>query len=244
MPSPKTHAARSQLPSEDTPLLQAGFSATSPTWNGAIASCQHSNTLPPPSPLLPIRRWSSTVALVLLCTSVLGILSVGFFAPAAAAQYAKEAVILDVSSLSVESFTDRGVRVHVQASVTVDADRVKNGAIRSFGRVGTWLARDVSADRTMVYIYLPDYGGLLGTATAPAMVIDIRNGHRTSIDFVSDVEMGSLDVVQRMANDYFTGGLGLVRVRGEAELVLKAGLLKLGAQRISEEMTFEGSTYK
>lgn len=184
------------------------------------------------------------ITLALLCTSIIAVLSVGIFGPSAAARYAREAVVLDVSNLSVESFTDRGVRARIRATVTIDASRVKNGALRTFGVMGTWLARKVSTEESKVYIYLPDYGeGILGTATAPATVLDIRNGQITSIDFVSEVETGSLDVFRRVTNDYLNGGLGMVRVRGETNLALKSGLFSLGTQRISEEMTFKGSEY-
>lgn len=154
-------------------------------------------------------------------------------------------MVFDVSNLSVESFTDRGVRARIQASMTIDASRVESRVIRTFGMVGTWLAHKVSAEESKVSIYLPDYGGgVLGTATAPATVLNIRNGQITSIDFVSEVETGSLDIFRRVVNDYLNGGLGLVRVRGEANLALKSGLFSLGTQRISEEMTFEGSKHK
>lgn len=97
----------------------------------------------------------------------------------------------------------------------------------------------------MVHIYLPDYSDdLLGTATAPAIAIDIQNGHITLVDFVSEVEAGSLDAVRRVANDYLNGELGLIRVRGEADIALKSGLLSFGTQKIYEEMAFEGSKYK
>src|SRR5205085_1651287 len=126
-----------------------------------------------PRPSHPARKTSPRfVALVLfLCASVIAILSVGFFTPAAASQYAKEALVLDVTSLSVDSLTDHGVRVRIQATVKVDAERVTSSAVRSLGRTGTWMVRNVSTGVTKINVYLPDYaGGLLGTATAPPMV--------------------------------------------------------------------------
>lgn len=257
MPATKSPSVSSKLISEETPLL--GPSIRPPLYNSASSACPvHTSPLPPrpPTPTphppsLPLassstpRRWSSMIALVLLCISAVGILSLGFFAPAAAAKYVKEAITLDVSSLSVESFTDCGIRARVQATVAVDASRVRNSAIRTFGRVGTWLARKVTVKDPKVYVYLLGYGGsLLGTATAPSMVIDIRNGRTTPIDFISEVETGPLDVIQRLANDYINGRLKLVRMRGEADIPLKSGLLSLGTRRIFEEMAFEGYKYK
>lgn len=230
--------------SETTPLLQAGSSTAPPSYDDTTPSCPvhaASSVHSPPSP----RKWWKIIFLALLSTSVVAILSLRLLAPSAAAQYVREAAIVDVSNLSVESFTDRGVRARIRATVTIDASRVESRAIRAFGVMGTWLTRKISTEESKVYIYLPEYGeAVLGTATAGATVLDIQNGHITTIDFVSEVETGSLDILQSVANDYLNGGLGLVRVRGEADIAFKSGLLSVGAHRISEEMTFEGSKYK
>lgn len=185
------------------------------------------------------------IALVLLCVSAIGILSLGLFAPTAAAQYAKEAVLLDLTSLSVDSFTDNGLMVRIQATIQMDASRVKHQAIRSLGRTGAWVVNKISTDATKVDIYLPDYnGGLLGTVSAPPMTISVRNGQITKLDFVSDVKLGSRDTIRSLANDYLVGGLGKIMVLGVADLGLKSGLLHLGTHKISEEMAFKGSIYK
>lgn len=230
--------------SEATPLLQARSSTAPPSYDGTTPSCPvHAapSVHSPPSP----RTLSKFLFLALLCTSLVAIISLRLLAPSAAAQYVREAVIFDVSNLSVESFTNHGVRARIQASVTIDSGRVESRAIRAFGVMGTWLTRKISTDESKVYIYLPEYGeDLLGTATAAATVLDIQNGHITLIDFVSEVETGSLDILRSVANDYLNGGLGLVRVRGEADIAFKSGLLNVGAHRISEEMTFEGSKYQ
>ncbi|RPB06961.1 hypothetical protein P167DRAFT_530461 [Morchella conica CCBAS932] len=241
MSSLKPHRAHSQF-SEETPLLRNGSSALSTTYNGEISPCLPNDGLPSVfhASSESTRRPASRLALIILCTSILTILCIGFFVPAAASQYAKEALILDISSLSIEGFTDRGVRARVQARVTLDAGRVRNNAVLALGRVGTWIVRRVSSEHSKMHVYLPDYGeGLLGTATTPAMELDIRNGQITLIDFVSEVETGSLDILRSVVNDYLTGNIRLLRVRGEANLGLKAGLFNLGTQKISEELVFE-----
>lgn len=245
MPSSNLARIHTKSISETTPLLQAGSSTAPPSYDGTLPSCSVHGAPSLHSPPTTPRRWSNLIILVLLCTSVIAILSIGLLVPSATAQYVREAVVLDVSNLSIESFTDRGVRARIQASVTIDASRIESHAIRNFGMVGTWLAREVSTKESKVSIYLPDYGeNVLGTATAPATVLNIRNGQITLIDFVSEVETGSLDIFRRVANDYLYGALGLVRVRGEADIALKSGPLRLGTHRISEEMIFEGSKYK
>lgn len=231
-----------QLYTEETPLLlSVSEEVDSNTPTDDLPAYSDRDVTPWPS-----RKTSpSFVALVLfLCASLITILLVGFFAPAAASKYAKEALVLDVTSLSVDSLTDHGVRVRIQATIKVDAKRVTSSAVRSLGRAGTWMVRNVSTDVAKINVYLPDYaGGLLGTATAPPMVIRVRNGQTTELDFVSDVELGSREVIRNLANDYLTGRLGRVRVLGVADLSLRSGLLNFGAQKISEEVAFEGSRY-
>lgn len=172
-------------------------------------------------------------------------LAVGLLGPSATARYAREAMILDISNLSVESFTDRGARVLIQAKVTIDAKRVDNHAFRTFGIMGGWLARKVSTGESKISIYLPDYGkSVLVTATTPATDLGIQNGQITLIDYVSEVETCSLEILQSVANDYLNGGLGFIRVRGEANLALKSGILGFGTQKRIIEMAFEGSIDK
>ncbi|RPA90079.1 hypothetical protein L873DRAFT_1831812 [Choiromyces venosus 120613-1] len=230
---------------EATPLLRSNSQEAPPVsyTEGPSPTSDHDDPTQIADTPRPTRL--SSIALILLCISVVSIFLVGFFAPAAAARYAKEAVVLDITSLSVDSFTDNGVKVRVQATVQMDASRVKNHAVRSLGRTGTWIANKISTDATKVDVYLPDYdGGLLGTASAPPMTISVRNGQSTKLDFVSDVKLGSRDTIRSLANDYLVGGLGKIRVLGVADLGLKSGLLHLGTQKISEEIAFEGSIYK
>ncbi|PWW75297.1 hypothetical protein C7212DRAFT_198284 [Tuber magnatum] len=225
---------------ETTPLLQSNPQEAPPVnlTEDSSPPAHHADAARNAGTPRPIRL--GFVALLLLCVGAVGILSVGFFAPAASARYAKEAVVLDITRLSVDSFTDQGVKIRVQAKVQIDASRVKNQAVRSLGRTGAWIVNKISTDATQVDVYLPDYdGGLLGTASAPPMTIAVTNGQTTKLDFVSDVKVGSRDTIQSLANDYLVGGLGKIRVLGVADLGLRSSLLHLGTQKISEEITFE-----
>jgi len=190
-------------------------------------------------------RKLALIAVVLVCLSAISILSLGLFAPSAAAQYAKEAVVLDITSLSLDSFTINGLKVRTKATVLIDDSRVKRKAIRTLGRTGAWIINTISTDATKIDIYLPDYdGGHLGTVSAPPMTIVVRNGQITKLDFVSDLKLGSLHTIRSLSIDYLFGALGKIMVLGVADLGLKLGLLHLGTLKISEEMAFEGSIYK
>ncbi|CUS11592.1 unnamed protein product [Tuber aestivum] len=228
---------------ETTPLLWANPQEAPPAVNlteDSSPPVDHVGAARDAGTPRPIRL--GLIALVLLCISAIsiGILLVVFFAPAAATRYAKEAVVLDIARLSIDSFTDKGAKIRIQATIQIDASRVQNRAVRSLGLTGTWIVSRISTDATQVEVYLPDYdGGLLGTASAPPMIIAVKNGQITKLDFVSDVKLGSPDAIRDLANDYLVGGLRKIRVLGVADLMLKSGLLHLGTQKISAEMAFE-----
>lgn len=234
--------------SESTPLLSrvddrrdygeasANGAATSPAAT-SLRSLQSGS----PGSARKGRRWPTIVALAVLIVVVAGILSLGFAAPAVVEKYAKEAMVFEPINLSIDSFTSTGVRARIQGNFMLDAAKVHQKPVRDLGRAGTWIAKAVESKESQVKVYLPEYGNvLLGTATVPSMVVDIRNGHTTHIDFVSDLEPGDIDGIRRIANDWLDGRLGQLRVQGKADVHLKSGLFSLGTQRISESLVFEG----
>lgn len=189
------------------------------------------------------RRWPTVVAVGVLGLVVLGIIAGAFFTPAIVEEYAKEALIIEPTNLSIDSFTPTGVRARVQALFRMDASRVKNRHVRNIGRFGTWIARQIESQESKVEVYLPEYGNILvGTAAVPRIVVDIRNGHTTSIDFKTDLEPGDVDGIREVANDWLEGRLEQIKVLGKADVGLKSGLIPLGTQSISESLVFEGQS--
>lgn len=113
--------------------------------------------------------------------------------------------------------------------------------MRDLGRAGTWIAKAVESKQSRVKVVLPEYDNLLlGTANVPPIVVDIRDGHTTHLDFQSDLAAGDLDGIRRMANDWLEGRIGDLNVRGVAEVPLKSGIFGLGTQNIVETITFKG----
>lgn len=164
----------------------------------------------------------------------------GFLTPAIIEQYAKESVTLNVSSISVESFTSEGLQARVKADVMIDAGRVKSGFVRAMGRIGTSVAKKVSTAPGEVHVFLPDYDNvLLGKVLVPTMVLDIRNGYTNELDFVSDVVPGEMDGVRKVVDDFIAGKVKKLRVWGWARLDMRSGILPLGRQLLSETLTFE-----
>jgi hypothetical protein len=189
------------------------------------------------------RRWPTIVAVTVLGVAIIGIVMTAFFAPAVVEEYARESLVIEPTNLSIHNFTSTGVTARVQAHFRMDASRVKNNAVRNVGRFGTWIARQVESEESRVEVYLPEYDNILiGTANVPRIVVDIRNGYTTAIDFLTALEPGDLDGIRRVANDWLEGRLDQVRVVGKADVGLKSGLFPLGSQTIIESLVFEGQS--
>lgn len=248
------HSHHSEEPVENTPLLSRTDSA--PRYDGA-SNCQSDRGPSPAARSLRTiqnggtsvkstkdgRRWPTLAAIITLGLLAIAIILGVFFAPAVVEEYAKEALVIEPTNLSIDSFTASGVRARVQANFRMDASRVGNKNVRNIGRFGTWLAREVSSRPSKVEVYLPEYGNILvGTAAVPPVVVDIRNGHNTAIDFLTDLEPGNVEGIRQVANDWLEGRLGQIRVLGKANVSLKSGLFSLGSQTISESLVFEGQS--
>ena len=192
------------------------------------------------------RRWPSIIAFSFLTALILVILGLGFAGPAAVEEYVKEATVFEPTALSIDSFTSSGVRARIQGDFKLDGSRVHKKSVRDLGRAGTWIARAVESKQSEVQVYLPEYGNLLlGIAIVPPIVVSIRDGVTTHVDFVTDLIAGEdLDGLRRIANDWLDGRIGRLSVRGFANVPLKSGIFALGEQTLSQTMVFEGKKPK
>jgi len=249
------HSNHSDESHEDTPLLSR--SDGTPRYDGADDDEVETTPSPAATSLRSLqgqrrssvestkgtRRWPTIAAITVLGLAVIGVLLAAFFAPAVVEEYAKESLVIEPTNLSIHNFTSTGVIARVQANFRMDASRVKNNAVRDIGRFGTWIAREVESKESKVEVYLPEYDNILiGTADVPRVVVDIRNGRTTAIDFLTALEPGDLDGIRRVANDWLEGRLDQVRVLGKANVGFKSGLFPLGSQTISESLVFEGQS--
>lgn len=157
-------------------------------------------------------------------------------------EYAKESVVVEPTNLSIHEITSTGVIARVQANVRMDASKVKNDHVRNIGRFGTWIARKVETTESTINIYAQSMDLLVGSVVVPNIVVDIRNGHTNSLDFLTNVRPGNVDGLKQLANDWLEGRLHGITLRGEGDIGLKSGLFNLGSQRIAEEMRFEGQS--
>lgn len=194
-----------------------------------------------PGSKAPARRWPSLLALLALCLAVVCIIVFAFLAPSTVENYARQAVHFEPTSLSIDSFTASGVRARVRGEFSMDASRVRRRPVRDLGRFFTYIAREAETGEGHVEVSLPESGNVvLGTAQVPRVKVDLRSGHTTHVDFLSDVEPGDRDGIRRIAHDWLDGRLGDLRVLGKAQVPIRSGIINLGRQSIVQELLLAG----
>lgn len=250
---PRPASMHSRASQESTPLLsrqgddeRVSYNTTLPngTSSPAAASLQSIRDNLDGNPKGG-RRWATIISLSILSLLVIAILGLGFAAPAVVEEYAKEAIVVEPTSLSIDSFTTTGVRARIQGSVVLDGSRVQKKSVRDLGRAGTWIAKKIQSGKSEVKVYVPEYGNiLLGTAKVPPITVDIRDGHYNHVNFLTDLEPGSLKGLRKIANDWLDGRLGSLAVKGIASVPLRSGIFKLGTQTFSQSMLLRGQFHQ
>ncbi len=173
---------------------------------------------------------------------ILVILGLGFAAPAVVEEYTKEAMVFEPKGLSIDSFTSDGVRARVQGEFRLDGSRVRRKPVRDLGRAGTWIAAAVESKETTLKVRLPEYDNLLlGTAVIPPIVVSIRDGETTYLDFLTDLHAGNHVGIKHMAKDWIEGRIGSLSIQGVADIPLKSGIFGLGTKKLAETFVFQGT---
>lgn len=186
-------------------------------------------------------RWPSIIAMIILAFIGLAVLVLAFIVPPALQEYAKEAVVLEPTNLSLESITAHGIRARVQLNFRVEAQRVENEHVRRIGKTVSWIVREMGTGKTKINFHLPDYkNALLGSAVVPPTSASIVDGENTAVDFVAELAAGEAEGIRRIANQWLEGKLKNVQIRGEADVQFNAGIIPLGTHFIENSLTFEG----
>lgn len=245
---------KSNLSQENTPLLAQ--SDDTPRYDGEAEYSGERYPSPAATSLRSIqngggavqskkggRRWPTITAIAILGVIVIAIITSVFLAPLVVEKYAKESLVIEPTNLSIHEITSSGVVARVQANFRMDASKVKNKHISNIGRLGTWIAREVETTESTVKVYVTSLDNLhVGTAVIPRIVVNIRNGHTTPLDFLTTLQPGDTEGLRQVANDWLQGRLNEVTLRGVGDIGLKSGLFSLGSQTLSEEMRFEGQS--
>ncbi|KAK4242182.1 RAVE protein 1 C terminal-domain-containing protein [Achaetomium macrosporum] len=235
---------------ESTPLLSS--SVSTPRYDGDRDDAHNNDTVSIASHATEATsvksaksrsiRWPSVIAVIVLSLSALAVMILAFIVPQAVQEYAKQATVLEPTNLSLVSITSDGVRARIQADFRLDAQRVANPHVRRVGRAATWLVGELGTEETKINIYLPEYNNvLLGTAGVPPLRVSIVDGRNNAVDFVADLIPGDAEGIRMIANQWLEGKLDSIRIRGQADIQLKAGAIPLGTHSIAETLTFEGS---
>ncbi|KAK4141274.1 RAVE protein 1 C terminal-domain-containing protein [Dichotomopilus funicola] len=186
-------------------------------------------------------RWPSIIAMIILAFTGLAVLVLAFIVPPALQEYAKAAVVLEPTNLSLESITAHGIRARVQLNFRVEAQRVENEHVRWIGKTVSWIVREMGTGKTKINFHLPDYkNALLGSAVVPPTSASIVDGENTPVDFVAELAAGEAEGIRRIANQWLEGKLKNVQIRGEADVQFNAGIIPLGTHFIENSLTFEG----
>jgi hypothetical protein len=197
-------------------------------------------TLQPKAGILK-RRWSSFIALTLLVIFTVVIMLVGFLVPEVMEEYAMQAKQFKLTSVSLPQFTAKGAQARIQGVFWMDPSAVDKKSTRNIGVFGTWIAGAVKSGESTVRISLPEYGDvLLGTGVVPPIKVDVRANKKTYVDFLTDLEPGDVTGIRKVADDYISGLLGSLAVRGEAYVKIRSGILSLGTQTITQNLVFAG----
>jgi hypothetical protein len=186
------------------------------------------------------QRWPSLIALGLLSVLVTLIMFMGFLVPDKMQRYAMQATTVEIESV-VPEFTSTGARARVRATVAMRSSKVKNSAVRNLGVFGTWIAREVETGESQIKVTLPEYGDvLLGTAKVPSIKFDVRDGHETQLDFVTElVPPSRADGIRSVADDWLKGALDHLQVMGEASVAIRSGIIRLPSQTILQAITLQ-----
>jgi len=219
--------------SEQTPLLSRTDSNTEYEANGHVEEVQQSSKSK--------RSWPFIFAIGGLSIALILALVFGFATPAAVQAYVKEALSFEPDDISIESFTDTGIRARIQGTVWLDADKVHKKSVRDLGRFATYIAKEVESGESHVQVFLPGYdNALLGSAKLPPTKINIRNGHYNWIDKIVDLEPGDPKGIRRVAQDFMDHKLKAVEVEAVASVAVKSGLFSAN-QKVTQFLTLESS---
>lgn len=186
------------------------------------------------------RRWSMVGCIALLTTTVLAILVLAFALPAIIKVYAQRATVFHIESLTYEPSGQDWSRARIKGTFFTDADRVNSSWISGVGRLTTWVASEIETrEGDTLEIYQPVFGHIVTiNASLPRIQVNVRNGHSTDLDFLSDIQRvsdGGSPTSPIDWEDQKGGG-----ILAKANVHLRSGWLDLGRQEFFLTVQYKG----
>ncbi|KAK9454255.1 hypothetical protein V1511DRAFT_420903 [Dipodascopsis uninucleata] len=189
-------------------------------------------------------KWPAITALVLGFITLITVLAVQIVEVNAPATYVRQALNLNITSISVEDLSREGVKSRVQGEISFDSSKVDDSLTRNLGRFATSIMRKAEVKETYLYIARVESESnrkVIGRASIPNIVVDIRDKHVTPIDFVSNVEdIASVQEIAKLVEQYLQGHLQGALFRGDADITIRSGILPLGTHHVSHEVKLTG----
>ena len=178
--------------------------------------------------------------IALLTSAVLAILVLAFALPAIIKAYAQRATVFHIESLTYEPSGQDWSRARIKGTFFTDADRVNSSWISGVGRLTTWVASEIETrEGDTLEIYQPVFGHIVTiNASLPRIQVNVRNGHSTDLDFLSDIQRvsdGGSPTSPIDWEDQKGGG-----ILAKANVHLRSGWLDLGRQEFSLTVQYKG----
>lgn len=231
---------------ESEPLLAADSNAADTSYGSQPVTGDAASDAPSsqaPTKPKSKRRWPSLVAMLLLGAVVITVIVLGFIVPPAVQKYIEKSVVLEPTSLALDSLSFTGIKARVQGNFRMDASRVEDATARRIGRIAMSIMRTVGAEQTHIKLYVPGYGdAMVGSAMVPPLNLNLVDGQNTFIDVVADMKLGDNASIRKIVNDWLTGKISELEVRSATALQLKSGIIPLGTHDIVETMVLEGQS--
>ncbi|OAA76197.1 hypothetical protein LEL_05881 [Akanthomyces lecanii RCEF 1005] len=242
-PKKTSKGRQEERAAESEPLLAADSNAADTSYGSQTVTSDASSDAPSsqaPAKPKSKRRWPSLVAMVLLGAVVITVIVLGFIVPPAVQTYIEKSVVLEPTSLALDSLSFTGIKARVQGNFRMDASRVEDATARRIGRIAMSIMRTVGAEQTHIKLYVPGYGdAMVGSAMVPPLNLNLVDGQNTFIDVVADMKLGDNASIRKIVNDWLTGKISELEVRSATALQLKSGIIPLGTHDIVETMVLE-----
>ncbi|KAK7205302.1 hypothetical protein BZA70DRAFT_277811 [Myxozyma melibiosi] len=189
---------------------------------------------------LRLFKWPIVISTLVAACLSLSLVASHLVKTSAPAMYAKQSINLNLTSVSIVQMSSNGIHTHVVGEISFNSSRVQDRTTRAVGRIATLIMRKAETKETTMDISHVDESGhpiTIGQASVPNIVVDIRDGHTTPIDFISTVkDVAAISDIAKLVEEYLHGELNGAVFRGDVDLPLRSGILPLGTHHVAHDV--------